>query len=586
MCIRDRCWVCLVFGGSLSATTATTNASGRAQTTLTLGSERGINSVRASVTGVDPVTFNTSIDAVVHVAAANRPVMYWIDSGVLYRLAGERATKIADSANDVAIGGGKIYWTAQTGERAGEINSANLNGTNVQTVKETPYNVPLSLAVDSANEKLYWIDSRDRIRNVNLDGTGGQTVLQNLPDPMHIAVSGGNAYWSEGAGRIRRVNLTGQKITREIATGLGAIGGLSVSGNKVYWSEDAGDGTGGIYRANLNGTNVQTVKETPYNVPLSLAVDSANGKLYWTDSKGKVRSSSLSGGKVRLVAEGLISPSKLVIGGANVASDPARDAQPDTTAKSKYDVNGDGTVDNADAALVAGASGTSTAAYDVNDDGTVNFLDLLLVFDNRDNAAAAPTVARTRLTAVQVDRIREQIDLLLATNDRSPVALYTLQYLQSLIAMARPEKTQLLANYPNPFNPETWMPYELATDTNVKLTIYNAQGVVVRTLSLGHQSAGYYTGRDRAAYWDGRNAFGELVASGLYFYQLETDTTSSMRKMVILKYAHALCHNSEGAVFTPRLFLLARIATSPLRSPLPTAVEDCILALPPDDCCR
>ena len=131
--------------------------------------------------------------------------------------------------------------------------------------------------------------------------------------------------------------------------------------------------------------------------------------------------------------------------------------------------------------------------------------------------------------------IQEQIDLLIATGDRSPAAMRTLIYLQQLIAAARPEKTQLLANYPNPFNPETWIPYELATDTNVKITIYNTQGVVIRTLELGHQSAGYYTGRDRAAYWDGRNAFGEQVASGIYFYQLETDTLSSMRKMVILK---------------------------------------------------
>ena len=69
----------------------------------------------------------------------------------------------------------------------------------------------------------------------------------------------------------------------------------------------------------------------------------------------------------------------------------------------------------------------------------------------------------------------------------------------------------------------------------MKITIYNTQGVVIRSLQLGHQSAGYYTDRDRAAYWDGRNAFGEQVASGLYFYQLETDEMSSMRKMVILK---------------------------------------------------
>ena len=74
-----------------------------------------------------------------------------------------------------------------------------------------------------------------------------------------------------------------------------------------------------------------------------------------------------------------------------------------------------------------------------------------------------------------------------------------------------------------------------ATDTDVKIMIYNTSGVVIRTLALGHQSAGSYTGRARAAYWDGQNALGEPVASGVYFYQLETNTISSMRKMVILK---------------------------------------------------
>ena len=133
------------------------------------------------------------------------------------------------------------------------------------------------------------------------------------------------------------------------------------------------------------------------------------------------------------------------------------------------------------------------------------------------------------------EQLQAQIDLLIATGDRSPDALKTLIYLQQLLATARPEKTQLLANYPNPFNPETWIPYELATDTHVRLTIYNTQGVVIRSLQFGHQSAGYYVGRDRAAYWDGRNAVGEQVASGVYFYQFETDEMSALRKMVILK---------------------------------------------------
>ena len=98
-----------------------------------------------------------------------------------------------------------------------------------------------------------------------------------------------------------------------------------------------------------------------------------------------------------------------------------------------------------------------------------------------------------------------------------------------------PIQNMLLPNYPNPFNPETWIPYQLANDSNVQISIYNSQGVLVRVLPLGHQFAGYYMGRERAAYWDGKNMLGERVASGIYFYQLETDTLSSMRKMVILK---------------------------------------------------
>ena len=143
--------------------------------------------------------------------------------------------------------------------------------------------------------------------------------------------------------------------------------------------------------------------------------------------------------------------------------------------------------------------------------------------------------APRRLSPLEIQQIQEQIDRLSATDDRSPAAMRTLAYLQKLLETTRPEKTQLLANYPNPFNPETWIPYELATDTQVRITIYNTQGRVIRTLSLGQQAAGYYTHRDRAAYWDGRNALGEHVASGVYFYQLQTDEMSTLRKMVILK---------------------------------------------------
>ena len=98
-----------------------------------------------------------------------------------------------------------------------------------------------------------------------------------------------------------------------------------------------------------------------------------------------------------------------------------------------------------------------------------------------------------------------------------------------------PKETALLPNYPNPFNPETWIPYQLATHANVTLTIYDIQGRVVRELDLGHQRAGMYHTRSRAAYWDGRNAVGELVASGVFFYTLTVGEFTATRKMLIRK---------------------------------------------------
>ena len=104
-----------------------------------------------------------------------------------------------------------------------------------------------------------------------------------------------------------------------------------------------------------------------------------------------------------------------------------------------------------------------------------------------------------------------------------------------LDSIGQPTQSLLLQNYPNPFNPETWIPYQLAEDASVSVSIYDTTGQLVRTLPLGFQAAGFYNSRERAAYWDGRNALGERVASGVYFYQLETDAMSALRKMVILK---------------------------------------------------
>ena len=446
-------------GGSLSETSARTNANGRAQTRLTLGSAPGVNSVQASVTGVDPVIFSTSIDAKILVAAANRPVMYWIAGGGLYSLSGAKEAKIAESANGVAVGGGKIYWTSQVNASSGAINSANLDGTNAATLTSI-LAVPMGIAVDTAGSKLYWTNTRGRIQSANLDGSGIQNVLLDLSDPTDIVVSNGFIYWTEGGNSVRRVNISGQKITRDVAVNLDSVGGLAVGGGKVYWTEMTSASAGTVNGADLDGTNFAALA-TLLSAPMGISVDTAGSKLYWTNARGRVQSANLDGSMIKNVVEGLISPSKLAIGGANTAE--ATTAKKATTPakkdNAKYDVNGDGTVDNTDASLVSAGFDTGNAKLDVNGDGMVNFFDLLLVFDNRDDTAAgAPTIVGMKLSAVQIDSIEEQIDLLIATNDRSPAAMRTLVYLQQLLVTARPEKTQLFANYPNPFNPKRGFP--------------------------------------------------------------------------------------------------------------------------------
>ena len=113
------------------------------------------------------------------------------------------------------------------------------------------------------------------------------------------------------------------------------------------------------------------------------------------------------------------------------------------------------------------------------------------------------------------------------TVDTTPAAPTTQQML--------PERTELLTNYPNPFNPETWIPYQLAEAAGVTVTIYDLQGRVVRNLDFGHQSAGIYQDKSRAAYWDGRNQLGEAVASGIYFYTLTAGDFIATDKMIVRK---------------------------------------------------
>ena len=107
--------------------------------------------------------------------------------------------------------------------------------------------------------------------------------------------------------------------------------------------------------------------------------------------------------------------------------------------------------------------------------------------------------------------------------------------LNDLVPYNIPSHTELLQNWPNPFNPDTWLPYQLAQEASVRISIYSVKGQIVRTLNLGPKPAGPYITKVKAAYWDGKNNFGEKVASGLYFYTLQAGDFRAIRKMILLK---------------------------------------------------
>ena len=208
----------------------------------------------------------------------------------------------------------------------------------------------------------------------------------------------------------------------------------------------------------------------------------------------------------------------------------------------------------------AGTGRTAYQAEDIDRDGDVDITDLISVISNFGSASPGNNDVDGD-NDVDADDIRAVFAALVAANAGAPAHLtHTAKTLQDYVRQAKqrgmldanfqqglavleelmepfliPNETALLRNYPNPFNPETWLPYQLSEPADVTFSIYSVNGILVRTLSLGYQAAGVYRHRSRAAYWDGRNAHGEPVASGVYFYTLTAGDFIATGKMLIRK---------------------------------------------------
>ena len=272
-------------------------------------------------------------------------------------------------------------------------------------------------------------------------------------------------------------------------------------------------------------------------------IDNASGKITGL-SAARLGDRGVSGSgsvlqvsfKAKSEGETELALQNFLFGSASKESIPAGPLEIHITVEERLltgDVNRDGVVNILDLISVAQQLGKRlppNSPEDINGDGVVNIFDLTLVAQGIGGAAAPP--ARGTNTAT----IQAWIAEARLADDGSIAFRQGIANLESLLAsLIIPQETALLANYPNPFNPETWIPYQLAVPAEVSLTIYDMNGGVVRRLEVGHQPAGMYQSRSRAVYWDGRNDRGESVASGLYFYTLSAGNFTATRKMLIRK---------------------------------------------------
>ena len=220
---------------------------------------------------------------------------------------------------------------------------------------------------------------------------------------------------------------------------------------------------------------------------------------------------------------------------SSLGEDPVENGRTIQGVSIAEDVNGDGVVNILDLVSIASNFGkTGETPADVNGDGVVDIVDLVKVSAAIGNLPGAPQASNDDRAFVPTRTMVEQwLYQAQHVNLTDPTFQRGIFMLQQLLVSLTPRETSLLPNYPNPFNPETWIPYQLSKPAEGTLSIYASDGTLIRTLALGHQSAGLYQSKSHAAYWDGRNNVGEPVASGLYFYTLTAGNFTATRKMLI-----------------------------------------------------
>ena len=465
---------------------------------------------------------------------------------------------ISEYALDSA--GGMIYYTNSNGTHR-----ARLDGSDVETLfSNRGVAVDYSMALDMTAGKIYGIGyGRDgnNIQRANLNGSHKENLVTGLGTSggfdLILDTANGKMYWTTFNGKkIQRANLDGSHVEDILTSNDGLVSpagiALDINAGKMYWTDFE---AGRIQRANLDGSNIDILITKAENIgsmalglraenmirPIQLSPNSLADQTFTVGEDSNILMPVAHGGTPPYTYELELSPSlpsglafdpvNRSISGTPTAALPLTTfffTATDTTNTSAtvtftieviedeppptiLDVNGDGQVNVLDLVWVAMFYGKRGAdlSTDVNNDGIVNVQDFILVAEVVDANLAAD---------IPADLIEEALWEMIDNIAGAPSQTYT---------------TALLPNYPNPFNPETWIPYTLSDSVDVAIEIYASDGSLVRRLDIGHQPSGLYVNKARAAYWNGRNMSGEPVASGLYFYTLIAGDYAATQKMLI-----------------------------------------------------
>ena len=527
--------------GTLTVTRTTTDENGRAESTLTLGPNQGTNTVSVSAAGSEgTVTFNAEAEAAVDIPDPN------------LRAAVETALGKASGAPIVSPDMARLIWliarnaniTDLTGlEYATNLKSLLLDG---GEVRPGVWGNSNSISDLSPIAGLIHLESLD----LWVNSVSDISVLADLTNLKGLALLGNNItdlsplVANTGLGEGDKIDVRGNPLSYlSLHTYIPA---LQSRGVEISFDNQAHPAL-----LKISGNNQKGASFTPLSQPFVIEAQDANGSalagisvkfavttgggtlsttITRTDTNGRAQSTLTLGPNL---GTNTVEVSATGVRGEAIFHAISETESPPISA----DVNGDGSVNVLDLIVITSNLDNrgSNLAADVNRDGVVNILDLVLVAGMFDGAAAAPAVQPQVPETLTAMEVRQWLTDARALEVRDPIVKRGFVVLEQLLISLTPKETELLANYPNPFNPETWIPYRLAEDAFVTLTIYDLSGQVVRTFEVGHRIAAAYENRSKAIYWDGRNDVGEQVASGVYFYTLTASDFSATRKMLILK---------------------------------------------------